>query len=108
MKNELKTLKDIFKEEWKLIFKPTEMCENINLDREKNAFYQELKAEAVKWVKEFDGLGGKSAIKIFKDEKIAENNPNGKQYFKNENEMWLTSKIIFIINFFNLTEEDLK
>jgi len=69
---------------------------------------QILKIEAIKWVKEFEKMGGKPAIEIFKDEKIAENNPNGKQYFKDENELWLTSKIVFIINFFNLTEEDLK
>lgn len=92
MSKELKTLKDL---DWSFYPDEGRMAK------------EELKAEAVKWVKLYEKIGKVSSLEIIeKQEKTFEK--EGKICFNNEEEMWVTAKIISFITFFNLTSEDLK
>lgn len=68
---------------------------------------KDLKSESIKWVKFYEKLGKVSALDIIKKQKESFGK-EGEQVFNNENEMWVTAKIIAFLNFFNLSEQDLK
>ena len=94
---ELKTLKD---------------CEDVSLDCEdKGHRYiseRELKAKAVKWVKEIrkDRTIG---VQLFTDRKKRKGNPIGKAIYGDEERKIINrEKEELLIDFFNLTSKDIK
>ena len=69
---------------------------------------KELKAEAIKWVKEIQ-KDRTIGVQLFTDGKKRKGNPIGTAYYGDEERKIINQeKIDFIMEFFNITEEDLK
>jgi hypothetical protein len=115
-KTELKTLKDLKIFKWNdneyenMDISDEEYTKGVKAEvlRKDSVRIEELKSEAIKWVKEI--IKDRSiGVQLFTDGKKRKGNPIGKAIYGDEERKLINNeKIDWIISFFNLTEEDLK